>query len=139
MVGCRLPASLMVVVVVVVEMACPEADDAGRREERIGSEATQHCPADRESNGKQQGGREGGRRRRPPTRHNTSGWHESCSRAEVVVDTTVTRRLRSPRHNTAEHRVLFTYFKKTKIFQDSPSPRIFRRMYEVLNIDENKN
>jgi len=28
---------------------------------------------------------------------------------------------------------------KTKIFQDFPSHRIFRRMHGVLNIDENKN
>ena len=28
---------------------------------------------------------------------------------------------------------------KPKIFQDSPSHRIFKRMYGVLNIDENKN
>jgi len=28
---------------------------------------------------------------------------------------------------------------KIQIFQDSPSHRIFKRMHEVLNIDENKN
>ena len=28
---------------------------------------------------------------------------------------------------------------KLKIFQDSPSYQIFRRMHGVLNIDENKN
>ena len=34
---------------------------------------------------------------------------------------------------------LFTSIIKPKIFQDSLSHRIFRRMHGVLNIDENKN
>jgi len=34
---------------------------------------------------------------------------------------------------------LFTSTQKSKIFQDSLSHRIFRRMHEVLNIDGNKN
>ena len=33
---------------------------------------------------------------------------------------------------------LFTSTQKPKIFQDSPSHRIFRHMHGVLNIDENK-
>jgi len=36
-------------------------------------------------------------------------------------------------------RVLFTFTEKSKIFQDSSSHRIFRRMHGVLNIDKNKN
>jgi len=35
--------------------------------------------------------------------------------------------------------VLFTFTTKSKNFQDSASHRIFKRMHEVLNIDENKN
>ena len=35
-------------------------------------------------------------------------------------------------------KALFTSTQKPKIFQDSPSHRIFRRMHEVLNIDGNK-
>jgi hypothetical protein len=34
---------------------------------------------------------------------------------------------------------LFTSTQKPKIFQDSLSHRIFIRMHEALNIDENKN
>jgi len=34
---------------------------------------------------------------------------------------------------------LFSYQKNLQIFLDSPSHQIFKRMYEVLNIDENKN
>jgi len=40
-----------------------------------------------------------------------------------------------PRDNKA----LFTSMQKLKIFQDSPSHRIFIRMHKVLNIDKNKN
>jgi len=36
-------------------------------------------------------------------------------------------------------RALFSFQKILQIFSDSPSHRIFRRMHEVLNIDENKN
>jgi hypothetical protein len=36
-------------------------------------------------------------------------------------------------------KALFTSTQKRKIFQDSPSHRIFRHMHGVLNIDENKN
>jgi len=35
------------------------------------------------------------------------------------------------------HMALFTSTQKPKIFQDSPSYRIFRHMHEVLNVDEN--
>ena len=35
-------------------------------------------------------------------------------------------------------RALFTSSQKPKIFQDSPSHRIFRHMHGVLNIDKNK-
>ena len=37
------------------------------------------------------------------------------------------------------YNALFSSTQKTKIFQNSPSHRIFRRTYGVLNIDENKN
>jgi hypothetical protein len=35
-----------------------------------------------------------------------------------------------------ESRVLFSFTSFCRIFQDSPSHRIFRRMYEALNIDK---
>ena len=38
-----------------------------------------------------------------------------------------------------QNKALFTSYQKPKIFQDSPSHQIFRRMHGVLNIDENKN
>jgi len=37
-----------------------------------------------------------------------------------------------------ETKALFTSTQKTKIFQDSPSHRIFIHMHGALNIDENK-
>jgi len=37
------------------------------------------------------------------------------------------------------YKALFTFTQKPKIFQDSPSHRMFRRMNGVLNIGKNKN
>jgi len=57
--------------------------------------------------------------------------------------------MHSPENGSAQHRpgqtVLLLYmalFSSSKIlqnFSDSPSHQIFRRIHEVLNIDENKN
>jgi hypothetical protein len=42
------------------------------------------------------------------------------------------------RKQSTHSNVLFTFTPKPKIFQDSPSHQIFRRMHEILNIDEKK-
>ena len=39
----------------------------------------------------------------------------------------------------SESEALFSCKKFCKLFSDSPSHQIFRRMYGVLNIDKNKN
>jgi hypothetical protein len=47
--------------------------------------------------------------------------------------------LKAPSFIQISSKALFTSSQKPKIFKDFPSHRIFKRMHEVLNIDENKN
>ena len=76
------------------------------------------------------------------------GWRLAGSRAPAAVPCLVPTRgvLRFWARQTWELRLdrphteaLFTSTQNPKFFQNFPSHRIFRRMHEVLNIDENKN
>jgi len=64
-----------------------------------------------------------------------------CHLASTRVPIGRYRRLVSPHliPNDAGGKALFSSLKILQNFSNSPSHRIFRRMYEVLNIDKNKN